>query len=40
MYKGWMYEQVQPQSSPFPMAKDTDGPTVWSDGERNKYNPE
>ena len=23
----------------FSMVKDTDGPTVWSDGPQNKYNP-
>ena len=27
-------------TSPFLMAKDTDGPTVWFGGPRNKYLPE
>ena len=30
-------QQGQPQGGPFSMVKDTDGPTVRSNGPRNKY---
>ena len=32
-------QPVRPQGRPSSMVRDTDGPTVWSDGPQNKYDP-